>query len=279
MAFIFAAAWISAALLSWFLYRTVRAPQRESSISVVALNRNMSAGMLVKESDLKTVSLREREVPSGAVRRQNEAVNRALLSDAFANEALLDQKLSSRTGIEGIAATIEEGKRAVAVRVDSFSGAGELIGPQDHVDVLFTKPGKMSEAVTLTILQDVKVLSAGLRVRAGEKADPKAPKIPVVTLLVTPEDAQKLELAKNQGRISLVLRNPGETRNLASASPATGDLLDPMGIDRPSPIRARAVAPPPPPDPKPLPSPVVKENPDTVVDVFRGGKHTQEVFH
>jgi pilus assembly protein CpaB len=278
---IFAAAWVSAALLSWFLYKKTREPQRERAVTVLAAKTNLPAGTLLKDSDLKTIALREQEAPKSVLRRKEEALNRALLVDVAANEPLLDQKLAKRTGIEGIAATIEEGKRAVAVRIDPVSGAGELLEPNAHVDVLFTKPGKMSEAVTTTILQNVKLLSVGRKVRPGEKEDPKAPKLPVATLLVTPEQAQMLELAKNEGKISLILRNPADNNRLR-AEPVTGDVLDPLAMTRGTQrVRARLAAAP---DADPADTPDLKKRkpdpppPAATVDVFRGGKHTQEVF-
>ncbi len=88
------------------------------------------------------------------------------------------------------------------------SGVAGLIQPNSRVDVMFTRPGSMAEAITSMILQNVKVLSIGRTVAIGQTLDPRAPKIPIVTLLLPPEDAQKLELAKNQGKISLTLRNP-----------------------------------------------------------------------
>jgi len=286
---IFVLAWVSAALLSWFLYARTRAPQQEKVVTVVAANKNLLAGVLVKESDLTRITLRQQEVPLGAipVARKADAVNRALLVNVAAHEPLLDQKLATRTGIDGIAATIEEGKRAVAVRIDSVSGAGELLEPGGRVDVLFTKPGRMSEAITTTVLQNVKVLSVGRRVRPGEKIDPKAPKVPVATLLVTPEEAQKLELAKNQGKVSLVLRNPADTRVMTKTEPVTTEILDPLAMARADALRARMKRPRSPgPDAEPEDSPDLKkakkkpepEPPKFVVDVFRGGKHTQEVF-
>ncbi len=77
--------------------------------------------------------------------------------------------------------------------------------PGSHVDVLFTRPGNLMEAVTTTLLQNVRVLSIGRNVQ-GTTADPKAPKAVAATLIVTPEQAQKIELAKNEGRVSLSLR-------------------------------------------------------------------------
>jgi len=286
---IFAIAWVSAALLSWFLYKRTKAPQQERLVSVLAANRNLPAGTLLKEADLIQVALRQQDAPAGVfpAARKGDAVNRALLVDVAAREPLLDQKLARRFGTEGIAATIDEGMRAVAVKIDSVSGAGDLLEPGAHVDVLFTKPGKMSEAITTTILQDVRLLSVGRRTRPGEKVDPKVPRLPVATLLVSPQDAQKLELAKAQGKISLVLRNPNDPLNLRKTEPVTTEVLDPLAMVRSDPKRGRMLrkalsAEPGAEDPE---SPDLKkakkkepEPPKFVVDVFRGGKHTQEVF-
>ncbi len=287
---IFAIAWVSAALLSWFLYKRTKAPQQERLIAVLAANKSLPAGYLLRDADLTQVALRQQEAPAGVfpAARKADVVNRVLLIDVSAKEPLLDQKLARRTGSEGIASTIEEGMRAVAVKIDSVSGAGDLLEPGARVDVLFTKPGKMSEAITTTILQNVKLLSVGRKTRPGEKLDPKAPRLPVATLLVTPLDAQKLELAKAQGKISLVLRNPNDAVNLSRSDPVTTEVLDPLALIRSDPKRGRLLK-------KALGGPLPEEDPDSpdlktrskkkepeppkaVVDVFRGGKHTQEVF-
>jgi len=289
---IFAVAWVSAAALSWFLYNRTRAPQQERVTVVLAAGRNLPAGTMLKESDLGRITLRQQEAPLGAIpaARKPEILSRTLLVDVAAREPLLEQKLALRTGAEGIAATIADGKRAVAVKIDSVSGAGELLEPGAHVDVLFTKPGKMAEAITTTILQNVKILSVGRRVRPGEKVDPKAPRLPVATLLVSPEDAQKLELGKNQGKISLILRNPLDPRNLAKTDPVTTEVLDPLAMVRNDPRRSRlrggrpgltapgASAAPDEESPDLKKKKAEPPPPKSVVDVFRGAKHTQEVF-
>ena len=288
---IFAIAWVSAALLSWFLYKRTKAPQQERLVAVLAASKSLPAGYLLREADLTQVALRQQDAPAGVfpATRKSDVVNRVLLIDVSAKEPLLDQKLARRTGSEGIASTIDEGMRAVAVKIDSVSGAGDLLEPGARVDVLFTKPGKMSEAITTTILQNVKLLSVGRKTRPGEKLDPKAPKLPVATLLVTPLDAQKLELAKAQGKISLVLRNPNDVVNLSRSDPVTTEVLDPFALTRSDPKRGRLLkkalsgAPlpeenPDSPDLKKKPKKKEPDPPKAVVDVFRGGKHTQEVF-
>jgi pilus assembly protein CpaB len=139
----------------------------------------------------------------------------------------------------------------------------------------------MAEAITSTILQNVRVLAIGHSVQPNQVVDLKAPKVPVATLIVTPEQAEKLELAKNQGRISLSLRNPLDVTAAVDGRPVSTDVLDPsmrgkMAVAqeiRELHERPRIVAMPPE-KPKPLAPPPAR----AVVDVFRGDKHVQEVF-
>jgi pilus assembly protein CpaB len=180
-----------------------------------------------------------------------------------------------------------------------------LIQPYSRVDVLFTRPGSMAEAITSTVLENVKVLSIGRIVQSGQvQVDNKgAPKpATVATLVVTPEQAQKLELAKNQGKISLALRNPLDQTSAANAGPITTEVLDPMVSarlararrGRTTKVMAANLD-----DPrvwqeltgekKPKDEEKAKadddarrkkeaEKPRVVIDVYRGDKHVQELF-
>jgi pilus assembly protein CpaB len=182
----------------------------------------------VHKSDIRLVDYPERNVPKGAVFQAANAVNRVLLVAMSASEPVLNSKLSAPTSVEGVSSTIETGYRAVSVQITDVSGVAGLIQPSSRVDVLFTRPGSMAEATTATILQNVKVLSTGRLTQAGQTVDPRAPKSPVVTLVLAPEDAQKLELAKNEGKISLSLRNPLDASQSPSTGPVTTEVLDPM---------------------------------------------------
>jgi pilus assembly protein CpaB len=213
---------------------------------------------------------------------------------------VLLSKLSATTSTEGVSATIEQGYRAVSVQITDVSGVAGLIQPNSKVDVLFTRPGSMAEATTSTILQNVKVLSTGRQTQTGQAVDPRAPKSPVVTLVLLPGEAQKLELAKNEGKISLTLRNPLDSSRSAETGPVTTEVLDPMISARMARARKgrttnipRANLE----DPrvwqdltgeKKLTDPQKEaeearrkreaERPRTVVDVYRGDKHVQELF-
>lgn len=230
---LFGAAWVSALLLTWFLYAQAAAPRREKTVRVVVASRDMPLGTLLRKTDLRLVDYPEKDVPKGAAFKADDAINHVLRFALNSNEPVLQNKLSETTTVEGIASTIDHGFRAMSVQITDASGVAGLIQPGSRVDVLFTRPGSMAEATTSTILQNVKVLSIGRAVPAGQTASESraaasstGPK--VVTLVLPPDDAQKLELAKNEGRISLSLRNPLDGGQTASGEPITTEVLDPM---------------------------------------------------
>ncbi|HWC95898.1 MAG TPA: Flp pilus assembly protein CpaB [Candidatus Sulfopaludibacter sp.] len=279
---IFGACWVSAALLTWFVYATAVAPRADKQVRVVVAARDMPLGALLRPGDLKLASYLEKDAPKGVVLKTSDAVNRVVLFPFQANEPLLAAKLSGTTTVEGLSSTIDPGYRAVAVQITDQSGVAGLIQPNSRVDVLFTRPGTMTEASTSTILQNVRVLSVGRLNPTGTPVDPRAQRSPVVTLVLAPEDAQKLELAKNEGRISLSLRNPTDNSRAEATGPITTEVLDPTLTDRIEKSRkkrgsvgddqtwkaltAKKEAPKEPPKPR------------AVVDVYRGDKHVQESF-
>src|SRR5277367_5918138 len=108
---IIAGAWISAALLSWFLYAKTIAPQQEKHVRVVVAAHDMPLGTLLRQSDLKTVNYPERDIPKGVVFQPKDALNRVVLYPMNGNEPLLGSKLSDPTTMEGLSSTIEPGYR------------------------------------------------------------------------------------------------------------------------------------------------------------------------
>jgi len=278
---IIGAAWISAGVLSWFLYAKTVAPQQLKTVRVVVAARDMPLGTLLRTPDVRMVNYPERDVPKGVVFDAKDAINRVLLFPINSNEPVTISKLSGTTSVEGVSSTIEPGYRAVSVQIIDVSGVAGLIQTNSRVDVLFTRPGTMAEATTSIILQNVKVLSTGRLAPAGQPLDPRTPRSPVVTLVLTPEDAQKLELAKNQGRISLSLRNPLDATRSENGGPITTEVLDPMINTRSKKGRVGNLN-----DPKLWEDLTTKkaepkkepEKPRVVVDVYRGDKHVQELF-
>jgi pilus assembly protein CpaB len=285
---LFGAAWVSALLLTWFYYANAVAPKTEKTVYLIVASRDMPMGTLLRKNDVKLSKYLQKDVPKGAIFQAKTAEEHVLMMPLNTNEPVLLAKLSDATSVEGVSSTIDRGYRAVSVQITDVSGVAGLIQPGSHVDVLFTRPGSMLEATTSTILQNVKVLSTGRTVAVGQAIDPKAPKSPTITLVLLPDDAQKLELAKNEGRISLSLRNPLDSAQTASTEPLTTEALDPTLSDRlararkaRTPVRANLE------DPKvwqdltgtkKAAKKAEPEKPRVVVDVYRGDKHVQESF-
>jgi pilus assembly protein CpaB len=281
---IFAAAWISAALLTWFLYRSIKTPRVEKTIAIEAAAHDMPAGTRLHKEDLKIVRVAEKDAPKMAVGDEKSALERTLLFPMTANEPVTLSKISSAAGGEGLPSTIDLGMRAISVPINDSSGVSGLIQPRSHVDVLFTKPGNVAEAVTTTILEDVIVLAIGRTTESTSAATPAAlatqtaarPNAQSATLLVTPQQTQLLELAKNEGKISLALRNPLDHGAAKDKSATTSKALY-NGFTPPEKATPVIVKPPEP--PKVVERVLEKKEPGKrVVEVFRGDKHVQEAF-
>lgn len=317
---IFGGAFAAAALLTWFLYSQTVAPKKEKMVTVLAATADLPAGTRMQKVHLKKISIPQSTAPRATMAEEALAMDRALLYPVTQNEPILSTRLSSVTGADGVASLIEPGKRGVSVSVADAASAGGLIQPRAHVDVLFTKTGSMAEAVTTTVLEDVIVLSIGRNVEApggvaagtagaaGAAAPAAAPTTGnrSVTLLVTPEQARIVELAKNQGKISLALRNPKDTARSEEVLSATSETIDPGLMLRTAKARAmqtgrmptRALlnvpnlkddkawaalvgedpAQRPPTPPKVTVEKKEPPKPRAVIDVFRGDKHVQETF-
>jgi pilus assembly protein CpaB len=283
---ILGAAWLSALGIVWILWANTVAPKQEKQAQVAVAARDLPIGTLIQQHDLKMVNLPERVAPKGALGKVADAVSRVTLFPVAAGEPVLQSKLSATTTAEGVSSTIDPGYRAVSVQITDVTGVAGLVQPNARVDVLFTRPGSLEEASTTTILQNIKVLSIGRQQQSGQAVDTKAPRSPVVTLVLSPADAQKLELAKNQGKISLSLRNPLDGAVVDAKGPVTTDALDSQLAGRIA--RAKAARnPPKPADDRKVWEQLQREaeakkkepeKPRVVVDVFRGDKHVQEVF-
>jgi pilus assembly protein CpaB len=282
---IFGAAWISAALLTWLLYATTQTPHMEKTVAVVAAARDMPAGTLLRKGDLMVVHMRQGDAPRTAILDEKLALDRPLLFPVTANEPLTSSRIASAKGIEGLSSTIEVGMRAIAIPINDASGVAGLIQPRAHVDVLFTKAGQMSDAVTTTLLEDVVVLAIGRSTEATSSATTAAatqaaalrPPAQSATLLATPEQAQLIELAKNLGKVSLALRNPLDDTSLENATGTIPDDIYPGLGRKEAPVRQ------PPPPVKVVeraapPAAKEKPKPKSIVEVFRGTQHVQEIF-
>jgi pilus assembly protein CpaB len=122
-------------------------------------------------------------------------------------EFILPNKLAGENAGYGLPALIPPGMRAVSVRVNEIVAVANFVLPGTRVDVLLTgNPGGSAQQQTTTVLENVLVIATGQKLERNTAGDPQSAS--VITLLVSPDDAQKLTLATTQGRIQLSLRNP-----------------------------------------------------------------------
>lgn len=208
-----------AAVCSFAVYRIVShhitASPSAKTTTVVAAAANLMIGTTIKSSDLTTIAL-QGNLPDGVIlaSASKDAIGRGVLSEIYAGEPIMNSRLAAPGAGGGLAATIPTGYRAVALKVNEIVGVSGFATPGMKVDVLISGnppgvPNNSQGTLTKTLLQNIKVLSAGTDIT--KDAEGKPHQVQVVNLLVTPEQAQKLSLAGNETHIQLVLRNPLDT--------------------------------------------------------------------
>jgi len=207
-------AFVVASVASLMLYRLLlNRPQSAkgplSTVQIVLATRDVEAGAVLKEDDVKLADW-PGAMPTGAASKMQDVVGRGVTTPIFAKEPVIESRLAPKGAGGGLAAMIPSGMRAVAIRVNEVVGVAGFVTPGMRVDVLISgnKPGGDGNmgTVTRTLLQNLEVLSAGTDFK--KDAEGKPVQVQVVNLLVTPEQAEQLSLANSQTTIQLVLRNP-----------------------------------------------------------------------
>jgi len=178
---------------------------------VVVAERDLPLGKEIQAADVRVTQLPTDDLPVGVFHNTSEVVGRGVIVDMTKNEPVLSTKVADPNAGAGLPPRIPHGMRAVSVKVNEVVAVAGFIRANSRVDVLLTgnisKENDPTKFETTTVLQNVTVVTVGQEMQ--DKADGKPnPEATVVTLLVTPEDAQKLTLASTQGRIQLSLRNP-----------------------------------------------------------------------
>jgi pilus assembly protein CpaB len=204
---------VIAFVLSTFVYRVFKQASivRPASATqhVVVAAAPLQLGTRLDASNVKLVDWPTGLSVAGMITRVEDANNRALITPVAQNEPIMEAKLASQQSGAGLSATIPEGMRALSVSVNEVVGVAGFVIPGTMVDVLVTG-STPSGTVTRTILENVRVLAAGQKIEQDRDGKPQS--VPVITLLVNPEDASKLTMAANQGKLQLALRNTIDTK-------------------------------------------------------------------
>jgi pilus assembly protein CpaB len=195
----------SAVLLKVYLDKRQAAAPHLSPVVVAALDLPLATTL--KPEHLTVVEWPQNGRPVGTFVEAKDLVGRVLISKTLQGEPILAPRLAAREAGSGLAALIPNNMRAAAVRVDDVVGVAGFIHPEDRVDVIVTMRAQNSDHSSKVILQNVKVLAVGQQLEIEEKSRGKALPVTVATLLVTPEQSEKLALAATQGKLLLTLRS------------------------------------------------------------------------
>jgi pilus assembly protein CpaB len=280
---------VVSAAASAVLYRLISSQLASNkpvtTVKLLVATRNLLSGDLIKEGDVK-VSDWSGPVPPGAIVKPEDAVNRGVVDPIYSGEAIVESRVAARGAGAGLASIIPQGMRAVAVRVNDVAGVAGFVTPGSHVDILIAgnpPQGSAGGTVTKTLLQNLEVLSAGQNIQ--KDAEGKPVMVPVVNMLVTPEQAEVLSLASNEARIQMILRNPtdkAETKTtgtnyayLFSGGTGAPPVVAAVSGGAPRQVRKPAPPPPPPPAPKPEPAKVIAP---IMVEVIHGTRKVQQQF-
>ena len=266
-------AFVIAAVCAFLVYRVVgnslaSASHQSATTKVVAAATDIKLGTLLTAANLTTVEIAG-PLPKGAILKPEQAVSRGVIADIYQGEPILEARLAPVGSGGGLAATIPDGMRACAVKVDDVVGVAGFVTPGMRVDVLISgnPPSETNASTTTgqkvkTLLQNIQVLSAGTDIQKDTEG--KAKPVQVVNLLVTPEQAQTLTLASNQLKIQLVLRNPLDTTVTPVASTAMGKMFSDQGPVQP---QRRVVV-----------KPAAKPAPAYSIQVINGANSTEQKF-
>jgi pilus assembly protein CpaB len=177
---------------------------------MVAAN-DLQVGSRIEEKDIKTIRVPQGDVPPGAPRKFADVLGHGVILPISKGQFILPSHLAAENAGAGLPALIPPGMRAVSVRVNEVVSVAGFVTPGTRVDVLLTgNPGSNGEEQTTTVLQNVAVLASGHQLERTSTGE--AQNTAVITLLVSPDDAQRLTLASSEGHIQLSLRNPLDTK-------------------------------------------------------------------
>jgi pilus assembly protein CpaB len=271
-----------AGVASFGMYRVVSrrpAPQGELSktVDVIVAQHPLPLGTRLTKDHVKLVKWpAETQVP-GVFAKAEDVLDRGLIATVDENEPLTAAKLAPLGAGAGLPPSITPGMRAVSVKVNEVVGVAGFVVPGTRVDVMVTLTNRQAqqESVTRVVVSNVQVLTAGTRYDQENAKDGKPIPSTVVTLLVSPEDGERIALAASEGQVMLTLRNPLDTTQTTTLGTRTTALLGQPTVAVPVTPRANRASGP----AKPVQSELVVAPAPKIykVEAIRGAKRSEEI--
>ena len=231
------------AMASFGVYKAVAAmPAREVAAVhdyVVVAARPLPVGTKLTAKDLRRVAWPKGTTVAGSASSIDTLVGRGLTAGVLENEPVTESRVAPREAGSGLPPAIPPGMRAISVKVDEVVGVAGFVVPGTHVDVLVTMAARdRQQQMSRVVVSNVTVLTAGSRYDQEQANTAKPIKSTVVTVLVSPEDAERIALAAAEGHIMLALRNPLDTAPTVTSGAHMTSL---MGAPEPAPVTQRRI--------------------------------------
>jgi pilus assembly protein CpaB len=213
-------------LVAFTVYNRLRtfagSTNNAGGVTVVVAADDIQVGAKVQAQDVLVVTIPAAAVPPGAFSATSKVLGRGAVMPVSKGEFILPSKLAALNAGAGLPSLIPQGMRAVSVRVNDVVSVAGFVQPGTRVDVLATgTQGSGNDRQTTTVLENVAVIAVG---KTLDRSSTDAQTAPVITLLVSPDDAQKLALVSQEGRIQLSLRNPLDTKKGGIGATRTSSL-------------------------------------------------------
>lgn len=244
-----------------------------ASNKIVVAAVDIELGSKINPQMLSTVDWPSGSVPPGAFKEIKDVQERILKVSVLSGEPLLERKLAPVGTLGGLSAVIADGKRAMTVRVNDVVGVAGFALPGNYVDVMVNaqqekEKGEEGKQISKTVLEHVLVLAVA---QEAGRDDTKPKVVSAVTLELSPEDSEKLDLARSVGTLSLVLRNQVDQKKVATTGVTKNELF---GDKKPVVLKVAAVS-----KPRPAPlAPRLVAAATSCVEVIQNGARALSCF-
>jgi pilus assembly protein CpaB len=284
---------LTAIAATYGVYQVIQKTKAKSQVAtrpVVVATKELGMGTALSLEDVEVKQWPIAAIPSEAYAKPDSLVGRVMRVQIFKGEPIVAGRLMAPGSAAGLAVKITPGKRGMGLKINDVAGIAGLIQPDSRVDIIVAvDKGEGHAPQSKLFMQDMRVLSIGTHTETGR--DGKAIKATIATLEVTPGEAEKLQIAADQGTIQLALRGYGDSTTVKTTGAKTSDVLKEFSLARqesPAPRRSaprkvekKTEEPPPPPPVVVAPAPPKPKPPkpeSSTVIIYRGGKTDKTKF-
>jgi pilus assembly protein CpaB len=239
---------------------------------VVIAASDLDVGAEIAAGDVKVIAWPQDSVPPQAISDPKDVIGRGIITPVIQNEPIVASKLSSKEAGGGLPPAIPPGLRALSVRVNEVIGVAGYVLPGTRVDVLATvnPTNNAGDITSKVVLTNVQVLAAGTKIERDVEKNKPVP-VSVVTLLVAPEESERLTLAATEGKIQLALRNPLDKSIPSTPGIRPAALLGFGAATKQAVVRTKVAS------GVKLPEQATVTPPPATVEIIRGDKRAHEI--